>query len=572
MVNSLRAMHEEKSELEHQETASFSRETLKQISVIRTRLRHDTSHVLDPSGPYMRRWDLVTTFCLVFTAIVTPVEVGFVVQARPNPRTPLFWINRAIDCVFLKDIVLNFNLAYVDDTKGNMLVKSRRTIAKRWIKQLEHSKRDADGNKQFHGASVADCYFASLYFTVYTITSVGYGDINPVNRTEMVVNTLFIVTGAIIWAYIIGNFASLLSTVDVYGAQFRQSMDELNSRNMARVANYRKLEGMMSYALRGEAAAANNLMWLKRVWYLSSATTSCVVEISQCLGQMTFAPLEVVDIAHTLFVLRRGIASKRGIPFSKGTVWGEDFVLKRLDLADSACACALTYIEVLSLAAADLYRILRYFPAELARVRFAVAFYTVKSCLIRLGREHHRRAMVEAGLDPDEEDSKKVSAFEHLYMRKGHKIAAHTSSMAEVRPSVILNPVKVAPGRQSDAPPPASNFEIAKLAQTVESLDAKLDALVARLDGAAPAAPAAGGGGGGDAGPAVGAQDLDRHAQETFGFGAFTNQAALGEGRVVRRFTGRGSMVASRPAIKAIEETKAAEKRRRTRRSSFLPS
>ena len=145
-----------------------------------------------------------------------------------------------------------------------------------WIKQLEHSKRDADGNKQFHGASVADCYFASLHFTVYTITSVGYGDINPVNRTEMVVNTLFIVTGAIIWAYIIGNFASLLSTVDVYGAQFRQSMDELNvmmaernfpvslrkrcrtffrqSRNMARVANYRKLEGMMSYALRGEAA------------------------------------------------------------------------------------------------------------------------------------------------------------------------------------------------------------------------------------------------------------------------------------------------------------------------------
>ncbi|KAH8063568.1 voltage-gated potassium channel [Aureococcus anophagefferens] len=434
MVNSLRAMHEEKSELEHQETASFSRETLKQISVIRTRLRHDTSHVLDPSGPYMRRWDLVTTFCLVFTAIVTPVEVGFVVQARPNPRTPLFWINRAIDCVFLKDIVLNFNLAYVDDTKGNMLVKSRRTIAKRWIKQLEHSKRDADGNKQFHGASVADCYFASLYFTVYTITSVGYGDINPVNRTEMVVNTLFIVTGAIIWAYIIGNFASLLSTVDVYGAQFRQSMDELNvmmaernfpvslrkrcrtffrqSRNMARVANYRKLEGMMSYALRGEAAAANNLMWLKR----------------------------------------------------------------------------------------------------LARVRFAVAFYTVKSCLIRLGREHHRRAMVEAGLDPDEEDSKKVSAFEHLYMRKGHKIAAHTSSMAEVRPSVILNPVKVAPGRQSDAPPPA--------------------------------------------------ELRDRQARPDRG---------PRRGRVVRRFTGRGSMVASRPAI-AIEETKAAEKRRRTRRSSFLPS
>ena len=134
MVNSLRAMHEEKSELEHQETASFSRETLKQISVIRTRLRHDTSHVLDPSGPYMRRWDLVTTFCLVFTAIVTPVEVGFVVQARPNPRTPLFWINRAIDCVFLKDIVLNFNLAYVDDTKGNMLVKSRRAIAKRYVR------------------------------------------------------------------------------------------------------------------------------------------------------------------------------------------------------------------------------------------------------------------------------------------------------------------------------------------------------------------------------------------------------------------------------------------------------
>ena len=39
------------------------------------------------------------------------------------------------------------------------------------------------------------------------------------------------------------------------------------SRHMARVQNYSRLESMMSYALRGEAAAANNSNWLHRVWY-----------------------------------------------------------------------------------------------------------------------------------------------------------------------------------------------------------------------------------------------------------------------------------------------------------------
>ena len=114
-------------------------------------------------------------------------------------------------------------------------------------------------------------------------------------------------------------------------------------------------------------------MWLPRVWSLRKASAACIVEISQRLGTMTFAPLEVVDIAHTLFVLRRGIAARHGIPFSRGTVWGEDFVLENLDLADATCACALTYIEVLCLSAAGLYQILEYFPNELKAAKVASA-------------------------------------------------------------------------------------------------------------------------------------------------------------------------------------------------------
>ena len=69
-------------------------------------------YIIDPRhSKFMRHWDLCTVAALVFTAIVTPVEVSFLTP----PSTPwdgLFLINRLVDLVFIVDFCLSFILMY----------------------------------------------------------------------------------------------------------------------------------------------------------------------------------------------------------------------------------------------------------------------------------------------------------------------------------------------------------------------------------------------------------------------------------------------------------------------------
>lgn len=73
-------------------------------------------YILDPRrSRWLAYWDVATTIALLFTAIVTPAEVGFGTASAETPLaeralSPLFWCNRVIDLVFFVDICLTFFL------------------------------------------------------------------------------------------------------------------------------------------------------------------------------------------------------------------------------------------------------------------------------------------------------------------------------------------------------------------------------------------------------------------------------------------------------------------------------
>ena len=48
-------------------------------------------------------------------------------------------------------------------------------------------------------------YVSSFYWSIVTITSVGYGDVTPQNTGEMQWCTMFLLMGSCLWAYIIGE-------------------------------------------------------------------------------------------------------------------------------------------------------------------------------------------------------------------------------------------------------------------------------------------------------------------------------------------------------------------------------
>lgn len=64
-------------------------------------------------------WDAITAIALIFTAVVTPFEVGYLPPPK-NGLEPLFLINRIIDGIFILDMFFAFFLMYrVDSKEGN---------------------------------------------------------------------------------------------------------------------------------------------------------------------------------------------------------------------------------------------------------------------------------------------------------------------------------------------------------------------------------------------------------------------------------------------------------------------
>ncbi|KAJ1446621.1 hypothetical protein M885DRAFT_625110 [Pelagophyceae sp. CCMP2097] len=598
--------------------------------------------ILSPYGKLMRYWDVVTFAALTFTAIVTPVEVAFSNETTPlvAHEIAIFAINRFVDLIFISDIVLQFFVAYYDETNGSILVKSHSLIRQRylrswftidfistipfdtlglltagtpflkflktlrllrllklarvirasrilarweaaavftfsyaeismykfalkllmwahwnaclwgmtahkdvaqdgwtWMKAFERTQAQgtgrfscswgadyrgyhvnefvfeslpkvfasADGLSAYTGKFEPACveetklhfdrhnvmnkYFAALYFAVYTMTGIGYGDITATTFPELVVATFIMIAGAVFWAYMIGEFVTLVGSMDVAGNAFRQQMDELNimmsdkkfarplrrrcrmfmlhSKQHQRHAGYRSLEKMMSISLRSEVALANNARFIGAVWFLKSATPDVfVADLSQAVQPRVYAPMEVIDLALTLFVITNGIAARRGRILSKRAAFGLDFMLENLDLVDTVCAGALSYLEVVSLSRERLLRVLEdpAYEGERARIRHSVVLFTVRARFVQIGaaaieRRHAREAREALGAAPD---ARILSIWDVYFNLPGHSLDDAGVEVAKKNLEALTNGTAVLQpegGREAPAPCPGGHTD-----------------------------------------------------------------------------------------------------------------
>ena len=55
-----------------------------------------------------------------------------------------------------------------------------------------------------------DRYMTSIYWSVVTLSSVGYGDLHPVNTKEMVFQNFYILFNLGLTSYLIGNMTNLV--------------------------------------------------------------------------------------------------------------------------------------------------------------------------------------------------------------------------------------------------------------------------------------------------------------------------------------------------------------------------
>jgi len=92
----------------------------------------------------------------------------------------------------------------------------------RWIDAFDDSDLTKD-------SAVWQQYVAALYFTAYTMTSVGYGDVTPANIVERIFCILILFISGLVWACVIGEVSSIFGSLHAHEQDFRNLMDNLNS-------------------------------------------------------------------------------------------------------------------------------------------------------------------------------------------------------------------------------------------------------------------------------------------------------------------------------------------------------
>lgn len=58
--------------------------------------------------------------------------------------------------------------------------------------------------------SIVNLYITSLYWSIATLSSVGYGDLHPVNTREMIYCFLYCIVNVGFGSYLIGNMSNLV--------------------------------------------------------------------------------------------------------------------------------------------------------------------------------------------------------------------------------------------------------------------------------------------------------------------------------------------------------------------------
>lgn len=95
------------------------------VNELRKRMREARVGFINPRAWYVQAWDLVTTLAIIFTAIVTPFEIGLNISSELNA---LFAVNQLVNAIFIVDMAIQFVLP-VPDVRTGELIRSHKRLA-----------------------------------------------------------------------------------------------------------------------------------------------------------------------------------------------------------------------------------------------------------------------------------------------------------------------------------------------------------------------------------------------------------------------------------------------------------
>ncbi|KAG6621947.1 Voltage-gated Ion Channel (VIC) Superfamily [Phytophthora cinnamomi] len=140
-------------------------------------------HVLHPHGRIRSIWDTITLLLTTWILIFVPFELCF--PMGDSLRRSFLHLDLFVDAMFVVDILLNFNTAVEDDGKLHFSYPSiLRSYTRGWfvpevLWTLPFYLEFALGSRVLQDGEVKTRYIAAFYWSMMTMTTVGYGDSTP---------------------------------------------------------------------------------------------------------------------------------------------------------------------------------------------------------------------------------------------------------------------------------------------------------------------------------------------------------------------------------------------------------
>jgi len=237
-------------------------------------------------------------------------------------------------------------------------------------------------------------YVKSLYWSVMTITTIGYGDILPETTLERWFDVISMLVGGLLFGYIVGAVGNVVQQTSArenqyyqYMGDLKHFMDELKLPHQLQaelhmyfqrlhasidVQTYSYYVELLSPALRARMLLYMNKTWITRVPHFKGAPQDFVVQVAAVLTRHVYPPKEeIIAIGsdpRELFIVNRGIAAGNNRLYTVGQIVGIDALFHKSAVRQHATH-AITYLECSRLDRTDLFSILDAFPVMKKRFR-----------------------------------------------------------------------------------------------------------------------------------------------------------------------------------------------------------
>uniref|UniRef100_A0A3B3CTQ3 Voltage-gated delayed rectifier potassium channel KCNH4 n=1 Tax=Oryzias melastigma TaxID=30732 RepID=A0A3B3CTQ3_ORYME len=337
-----------------------------------------------------------------------------------------------------------------------------------WLQELGKRLETPYINSTTGGPSMPSAYIASLYFTLSSLTSVGFGNVCANTDAEKIFSICIMLIGALMHAVVFGNVTAIIQRMysrrSLYHTRMKDLKDFIRVHRLPQQLKQRMLENFQATWSVNNGINANELLRefpdelradiamhlnkdILQLPVFERASRGCLRSLSLHIKTSFCAPGEYLirhgDALHANYFVCSGSLEvlKDGVVLAilgKGDLIGSDLPEHDQVIKTNADVKALTYCDLQYISVKALKEVLRLYPEYSSRFSFDIHFnltYNLRegtsafsaSTFLAINFNHNLPSIIEAA--GAEQENKKYSQESRVPLLQGLHSPVHQPSL-----------------------------------------------------------------------------------------------------------------------------------------------